>query len=41
MQMVHYDLFDYLSRPVCFILIIAGTLTLASGLYKAFKANPA
>ena len=41
MQMVHYDLFDYLSRPVCLILIIAGTLTLASGLYKAFKANPA
>jgi len=41
MQMVHYDLFDYLSRPVCLILIIAGTLTLASGLHKAFKANPA
>ncbi|MDG1030608.1 MAG: tripartite tricarboxylate transporter permease [Alphaproteobacteria bacterium] len=41
MQMVHYDLFDYLSRPVCLILIIAGTLTLASGLYKTFKANPA
>ena len=41
MQMVHYDLFDYLSRPVCLILIIAGTLTLASGLHKAFKASPA
>ena len=41
MQMVHYDLVDYMSRPVCFILIIAGALTLGSGLYKAFKASHA
>ena len=41
MQMVHYDLLDYMSRPVCFILIIAGALTLGSGLYKAFKGNHA
>ena len=41
MQMVHYNLLDYMSRPVCFILVIAGTLTLASGLLKAFKANHA
>ena len=41
MQMVHYDLLDYMSRPVCFILIIAGALTLGSGLYKALKGNHA
>ena len=26
--MVHYDLGTYFSRPICTILIIAGTLTL-------------
>jgi len=30
-----------MSRPVCFILIIAGALTLGNGLYKAFKGNHA
>ena len=36
MQMVHYDLGTYFSRPICAILISAGTLTLIAGIYKAF-----
>ena len=39
MQMVHYDLGTYFSRPICTILIIAGTLTLAAGLYRAFRTS--
>jgi len=39
MQMVHYDLLTYLSRPVCLILIIAGSLTLFSGIYKAISTS--
>jgi len=36
MQMVHYDLFTYFSRPICAILVFAGALTLFAGIYKAF-----
>ena len=35
MQMVHYDLGTYFSRPICLILIVAGALTLLAGIYKA------
>ena len=35
MQMVHYDIFEYLSRPICLLLIIAGFLTLLTGVYRA------
>ena len=38
MQMVHYDMTTYFSRPICTILIIAGTLTLAAGVYRAFSS---
>ena len=38
MQMVHYDLGDYFSRPICAILIFAGFVTLSSSVYRAFKA---
>ena len=38
MQMVHYDIITYFSRPICTILIIAGTLTLAAGVYRAFSS---
>jgi putative tricarboxylic transport membrane protein len=37
MQMVHYDLGTYFSRPICSILIVAGALTLAAGIYRAFS----
>jgi putative tricarboxylic transport membrane protein len=37
MQMVHYDVLEYLSRPICLILIIAGTLTILTGVYKALS----
>ena len=37
MQMVHYDLVTYFSRPLCALLITAGLLTLATGLYRAFR----
>lgn len=37
MQMVHYDLGTYFSRPICAILIVAGSLTLLSSIYKAMK----
>ena len=36
MQMVHYDLVTYLSRPICALLIAAGALTLAASIYRAF-----
>lgn len=36
MQMVHYDLATYFSRPICAILIFAGCVTLASSMYRAF-----
>lgn len=39
MQMVHYDLFTYFSRPICLILIVAGTLTLLAGVYKAVSSS--
>jgi len=39
MQMVHYDLGTYFSRPICLILIAAGALTLATGLYRAFATT--
>jgi len=35
MQMVHYDIVEYLSRPICLLLIVAGLLTLLTGVYKA------
>ena len=35
MQMVHYDIIEYLSRPICLILIVAGFLTLLTGVYRA------
>ena len=36
MQMVHYDIGAYFSRPICALLIAAGTLTLAAGIYRVF-----
>ena len=36
MQMVHYDLGTYFSRPICTILIVAGVLTLLKSLHSAF-----
>ena len=39
MQMVHYDLGTYFSRPICALLIAAGTLTLLAGIYRAFKSE--
>lgn len=38
MQMVHYDIVTYLSRPICSLLIVAGTLTLGVGVYHALRA---
>ena len=35
MQMVHYDIVEYLSRPICLLLIVAGFLTLLRGVYRA------
>ena len=37
MQMVHYDVIEYLSRPLCLLLITAGLLTLIVGIYKALS----
>ena len=39
MQMVHYDLGEYFSRPICTILIIAGVITLISSIYRAFATS--
>ena len=39
MQMVHYDLGTYFSRPICAVLIAAGALTLIAGVYKALTAT--
>jgi putative tricarboxylic transport membrane protein len=36
MQMVHYDLATYFSRPICALLIFAGCVTLATSMYRAF-----
>ena len=36
MQMVHYDLGTYFSRPICALLIVAGTITLLASVRKAF-----
>ncbi len=36
MQMVHYDLGTYFSRPICALLIFAGAVTLLANIYKAF-----
>ena len=41
MQMVHYDLITYLSRPICAMLILAGAITLGTGVYKALVSNRA
>jgi len=38
MQMVHYDLGTYFSRPICAVLIFAGFVTLGSSVYRAFQA---
>jgi len=38
MQMVHYDLGTYFSRPICAVLIAAGALTLGSSILRAFAA---
>ena len=40
MQMVHYDLGTYFSRPICTILIVAGVLTLLKSLHSAFFQKP-
>ena len=37
MQMVHYDIVAYLSRPICSLLILAGVLTLGVGVYQALR----
>jgi putative tricarboxylic transport membrane protein len=39
MQMVHYDLVTYFSRPICTILVIAGALTLLRGIYSAIQSS--
>ncbi len=39
MQMVHYDLGTYFSRPICAFLIFAGSVTLLASIYRAFS-NP-
>ncbi len=39
MQMVHYDLGTYFSRPICTLLIAAGVLTLLAGVYRAFTSK--
>ena len=39
MQMVHYDLGTYFSRPICAILIFAGVVTLGSSIYRAFAPS--
>ena len=39
MQMVHYDLVTYFSRPIGAILIVLGTLTLLSSAYRAFATS--
>ena len=36
MQMVHYDLVTYFSRPICTLLIAAGLITLLASIYRAF-----
>ena len=41
MQMVHYDLVTYISRPICALLILAGAITLGTGVYKALASNRA
>lgn len=40
MQMVHYDLGTYFSRPICSLLIAAGFLTLGASIYRAFSNGP-
>jgi len=39
MQMVHYDLFTYFSRPICALLIAAGAMTLLACIYKAVASS--
>jgi putative tricarboxylic transport membrane protein len=39
MQMVHYDLWTYFSRPICTLLILAGVLTLLANIYRAFATS--
>ena len=41
MQMVHYDLGAYFSRPICSLLIAAGVITLLSSVYRAFAQTKA
>ena len=38
MQMVHYDIGTYFSRPICTVLIIAGAITFLSTIYRAFSS---
>ena len=38
MQMVHYDIGTYFSRPICSLLIIAGAITFLSTVYRAFTS---
>ena len=37
MQMVHYYVIEYLSGPICLLLIIADSLTLITGIYKVLS----
>ena len=39
MQMVHYDMETYFSRPICTLLIIAGAITFLSTVYRAFTST--
>ena len=39
MQMVHYDIGTYFSRPICTVLIIAGAITFLSTIYRAFSSS--
>ena len=39
MQLVHYDLFTFITRPIAGLLILGGLLTMAVNLYKSFKGS--
>ena len=41
MQMLHYDVFGFFLRPYSAILLVAGLLTIAFNLYKAFAGRRA
>ncbi len=40
MQLLHYDITGYLSRPIGLCLLIAGALTFAASVYSALVGNP-